>query len=164
VQEALHNAVFPLIERVFMSIHASPHRSVIANAIYGVLNPIPFGFFVAALIFDIVYLRTAVMQWDKGAAWLIAIGLLFAIIPRLVNLAQVWITSRRSALRADKIDFWLNLVAIVAAIFNAFVHSRDAYASMPTGAWLSAFTVILMVIGRISVAVQRTSVGGLVHE
>ena len=147
-----------------MSIHASPHRSVIANAIYGVLNPIPFGFFVAALIFDIIYLRTAVMQWDKGAAWLIAIGLLFAIIPRLVNLAQVWVTSRRSALRADKIDFWLNLVAIVAAIFNAFVHSRDAYASMPIGAWLSAFTVLLMVIGRISVAVQRTSVGGLVHE
>lgn len=147
-----------------MSIHASPRRSVIANAIYGVLNPIPFGFFVAALIFDILYLRTAVIQWDKGAAWLIAIGLLFAIIPRLVNLAQVWITSRRSALRADKIDFWLNLVAIIAAIFNAFVHSRDAYASMPTGAWLSAFTVILLAIGRISVAVQRTSVGGLVHE
>jgi len=147
-----------------MSIHASPRRSVIANAIYGVLNPIPFGFFVAALIFDILYLRTAVIQWDKGAAWLIAIGLLFAIIPRLVNLAQVWITSRRSALRADKIDFWLNLVAIIAAIFNAFVHSRDAYASMPTGAWLSAFTVILLAIGRISVALQRTSVGGLVHE
>jgi uncharacterized membrane protein len=164
VLDALCNAVFPLIEKVFMNIHASPHRSVIANAIYGVLNPIPFGFFVAALIFDIVYLRTAVIQWDKGAAWLIAIGLLFAIIPRLVNLAQVWITSRRSALRADKIDFWLNLVAIVVAIFNAFVHSRDAYASMPTGAWLSAFTVILMVVGRISVAVQRTSVGGLVHE
>jgi len=107
-----------------MSIHASPHRSVIANAIYGVLNPIPFGFFVAALVFDIVYLRTAVIQWNKGAAWLIAIGLLFAVIPRLVNLAQVWITSRHSALRADRIDFWLNLVAIVAATINAFVHSR----------------------------------------
>jgi uncharacterized membrane protein len=164
VLEALYNAVFSLIERVPMSIHPSPHRSIIANAVYGVLNPIPFGFFVAALIFDILYLRTAVIQWDKGAAWLIAIGLLFAVIPRLVNLTQVWITSGRSALRADKIDFWLNLVAIVAAIFNAFVHSRDAYASMPTGAWLSAFTVILMAIGRISVAVQRTSVGGLVHE
>jgi uncharacterized membrane protein len=147
-----------------MSIHASPHRSVIADAVYGVLNPIPFGFFVAALIFDILYLRTAVILWDKGAAWLIVIGLLFAIIPRLVNLAQVWITSRHIALRADKVDFWLNLVAIVAAIFNAFVHSRDAYASMPTGAWLSAFTVILLAIGRITVAVQLSSEGGLVHE
>jgi uncharacterized membrane protein len=147
-----------------MSIQASPHRSVIANAVYGVLNPIPFGFFVAALIFDIIYLRTAVILWDKGAAWLIAIGLLFAVIPRLVNLAQVWITSRRSVLRADRVDFWLNLIAIVAAIFNAFVHSRDAYASMPTGAWLSAFTVILLAIGRIAIAVQPSTVGRLVHE
>ena len=117
-----------------MNIQASPHRSVIANAIYGVLNPIPFGFFVAALVFDLIYLRTAVILWDKGAAWLIAIGLLFAVIPRLVNLVQVWITSRHAALRADKVDFWLNLVAIVMATFNAFVHSRDAYASMPAGA------------------------------
>jgi uncharacterized membrane protein len=86
------------------------------------------------------------------------------VVPRLVNLAQVWITSRRSALRADKIDFWLNMVAIVAAIFNAFVHSRDAYASMPTGAWLPAVTVILVAIGRINVAIQPRSDGGLVHE
>jgi uncharacterized membrane protein len=147
-----------------MNIPASPHRSVIANVIYGVLNPIPFGLFVAALVFDIVYLRTAVVQWGKGAAWLIVMGLLFAVIPRLVSLAQVWITSRHSALRADRVDFWLNLLAIVAAIFNAFVHSRDAYASMPTGAWLSAFTVILLAIGRIGMAVQLTSEGGLVHE
>jgi uncharacterized membrane protein len=147
-----------------MSIHPATHRSTIASALYGVFNPIPFGCFVAALIFDILYLRTAVMLWDKGAAWLIVIGLFSAIIPRLVSLARVWITSRHSALRADKIDFWLNLVAIVAAIFNAFVHSRDAYASMPTGAWLSALTVILLAIGRISVAVQMTSEGGLVHE
>ncbi|MBK4738359.1 hypothetical protein JJB74_27365 [Noviherbaspirillum sp. DKR-6] len=147
-----------------MSIPAPVRRSAVANAIYGVLNPIPFGFFVAALVFDVLYLRTAVMQWDKGAAWLIAIGLVFAIIPRLVNLFQVWITSRRGALRADRIDFWLNLVAIIVAIVNAFVHSRDAYASMPTGALLSALTVFLMAIGRIGVAVQRSSVGGLVHE
>jgi uncharacterized membrane protein len=147
-----------------MNIQASLHRSVIANAIYCVLNPIPFGFFVAALIFDLIYLRTAVMLWDKSAAWLIAIGLLFAVIPRLVNLVQVWITSRHHALRADKVDFWLNLLAIVAAILNAFVHSRDAYASMPTGAWLSAITVILLAVGRIGVAAQLASEGKLVHE
>lgn len=146
-----------------MSPSATPQRSVIANAVYGVLNPIPFGCFVAALVFDILYLQTAVMLWDKAAAWLIVFGLLFAIIPRLVNLVQVWITSRGSALRADRFDFWLNLFAIVAAIFNAFVHSRDAYAVVPTGVWLSICTVALIAIGRIVVAVQP-STGGLAHE
>lgn len=147
-----------------MSSRAAPRRYVVANAVYGLLNPIPFGFFVAALIFDILYVRTAELLWDKGAAWLIVFGLLFAVVPRLVNLVQVWITSRRIATRADRLDFWLNLLAIVAAIFNAFVHSRDAYAVVPTGAWLSACTVALLSIGHIVIAARQPASGGFGHE
>jgi uncharacterized membrane protein len=142
-----------------MSSSAAPSRSVVASAVYGLLNPIPFGFFVAALIFDLLYVRTAELLWGKGAAWLITFGLLFAVIPRLVNLSQVWISPRRSALRGERIDFWLNLAAIVAAIFNAFVHSRDAYGVVPAGAWLSACTVILLCIAHVHVAVQRSAAG-----
>jgi uncharacterized membrane protein len=131
-----------------------PRRSIVAEVSYALLNPIPFGCFVAALIFDITYLKTAVIIWDKAAAWLIAFGLLFAVVPRFINLAQVWITSRRTATRMDELDFWLNLSAIVLAIVNAFVHSRDAYAVAPTGAWLSACTVFLLAIGHIVIALE----------
>jgi uncharacterized membrane protein len=137
-----------------MSLRPEPRRSIVAQGIYGLLNPIPFGCFVAALIFDVIYSKSAVMQWDKGAAWLIVFGLLFAIVPRLINLTQLWITSRRIATRAESLDFWLNLFAIVAAIVNAFVHSRDAYAVVPTGLWLSVCTVILLAIGHIVMAVR----------
>jgi uncharacterized membrane protein len=147
-----------------MSLRPEPRRSVVAESIYGLLNPIPFGCFVAALIFDIIYSNTAVMLWDKGAAWLIVFGLLFAVVPRLVNLTQVWVTSRRSATRTDKLDFWLNLFAVVVAIVNAFVHSRDAYAVVPTGLWLSVCTVILLSIGNIIVAVERAARGGYINE
>jgi uncharacterized membrane protein len=147
-----------------MSLRPEPRRSIVAESIYGLLNPIPFGCFVAALIFDIIYSKTAVMLWDKGAAWLIVFGLLFAVVPRLVNLTQVWVTSRRTATRTDKLDFWLNLFAIVVTIVNAFVHSRDAYAVVPTGLWLSVCTVILLSIGNIVVAVERAARGGYVNE
>jgi uncharacterized membrane protein len=147
-----------------MSLRPEPRRSIVAESIYGLLNPIPFGCFVAALIFDIIYSKTAVMLWDKGAAWLIVFGLLFAVVPRVVNLTQVWITSRRTATRTDKLDFWLNLLAIVVAIVNAFVHSRDAYAVVPTGLWLSVCTVMLLSIGNIVVAVERAARGGYVNE
>jgi len=147
-----------------MSLRPEPRRSIVAESIYGLLNPIPFGCFVAALIFDVLYSKTAVMLWDKGAAWLIVFGLLFAVVPRLVNLTQVWVTSRRTATRTDKLDFWLNLFAIVVAIVNAFVHSRDAYAVVPTGLWLSVCTVILLSIGNIVVAVERAARGGYVNE
>jgi uncharacterized membrane protein len=143
-----------------MNSRATSHRSVVAKAIYGLLNPLPFGFFAAALIFDVIYARSAVMQWGKGAAWLISFGLLLAVIPRLINLVQVWITSRRTALRADRVDFWFNLFAIAAAIINAFVHSRDAYAMVPAGVWLSACTVVLLSIGRIAIAVQQPPIEG----
>jgi uncharacterized membrane protein len=140
-----------------MNSLAAARRPVVANAIYGLLNPIPFGFFVAALVFDVIYVRTAEMLWDKGAAWLIVFGLLIAVVPRLVNLVQVWITHRHSATRADKFDFWLNLFATIAAIVNAFVHSRDAYAVVPAGVWLSACTVILLSIGHIVMATRPAS-------
>ena len=147
-----------------MNLRPEPRRSIVAESIYGLLNPIPFGCFVAALIFDIIYSETAVMLWDKSAAWLIVFGLLFAVVPRLVNLTQVWFTSRRTATRTDKLDFWLNLLAIVVAIVNAFVHSRDAYAVVPTGIWLSVCTVILLSIGNIVIAMERTARGGYVNE
>jgi uncharacterized membrane protein len=144
-----------------MSYRPAPRRSVVANAIYGLFNPIPFGFFVAALIFDVIYAKSGEILWMKGAAWLIVIGLLFAIIPRLVNLVQVWITSRRTAVAAERLDFWLNLTAIVVAVINAFVHSRDAYAVMPAGVWLSALTVLLLAIAHIVIAAQPTTPGNL---
>ena len=147
-----------------MNSIATPPRSVIANVIYTLLNPIPFGMFVAALIFDIVYAQTAIVLWGKAAAWLIFMGLVFAIIPRVLNLIQVWGTLRRTLPFADKLDFWLNLLAIIAAIFNALVHTRDAYAVIPAGVWLSAITVILLCIGRLVVAFDRSAYGSISHE
>lgn len=147
-----------------MNSRIERRRSVVANSLYALLNPIPFGFFVAALIFDVTYFRSGTMLWNKGAAWLIAIGLVFAVIPRVVNLMQVWITSRHFATSTDRLDFWLNLLAIVAAIFNAFVHSRDAFAVMPTGLWLSVCTVALLAIGRVAIGMRHVDRAGVVHE
>jgi uncharacterized membrane protein len=149
-----------------MNAVSAPPRSAAANAanvIYGLLNPIPFGCFVAALIFDVVYARSGELLWAKSAAWLIAMGLLFAVVPRLINLVQVWVTSRRTTLAPDRFDFWLNLLAIAAAIVNSFVHSRDAYSVVPARVLLSACTVILIAIGNMLVSVQRTSTGSQAH-
>jgi uncharacterized membrane protein len=127
-------------------------RFSITSAIFNLLDPIPFGFFVGALIFDVIYLKNANVFWMKSAAWLIAIGLVFAIVPQLINLAVVWFGKHRIRTRGMVINFWLNVVGIVAALVNAFVHSRDAYATMPDGVWLSVLTVAAMAIGRILLA------------
>lgn len=50
-----------------MSHRDALHRSVGAQAVYGLLNPIPFGLFVARLVFDIICAQTAVVMWGKPA-------------------------------------------------------------------------------------------------
>lgn len=135
-----------------MKTETHTSRFSITSAIFDVLDPIPFGFFVGALIFDILYFNTYTVLWVKAAAWLISIGLVFAIIPQLINLGRTWFGKRRIRTRNLAINFWLQVIAIVAALFNAFVHSRDAYATMPAGVWLSVLTVLAMVIGRIVLA------------
>ena len=79
----------------------------------------------------------------------------------LNHLAQVWLSSRALAGWADRLDFWFNLVAVVVAVFNAFVHSRDAYAVVPAGVILSACTVALLVLGQAAMAVQAARRGEL---
>lgn len=138
-----------------MHIHYPAGRSALAVTLYELFNPIPLGFFVAAWIFDILYIKTYELMWTHAASWLIAIGLIIAIIPRLINLVQVWVGQRYPQTSAIKVHFWLNLVAILLAIINAFVHSRDAWAVVPTGAILSTLVVILLMLGNVQFALRQ---------
>lgn len=135
-----------------MQTTSGPSR--VAIALYELLNPLPLGFFTAAWVFDIIYLRSFQIMWTDAASWLIAIGLVLAIVPRLINLVQVWFTQRPLATAAVKIHFWLWLLAIVLAIFNAFVHSRDAYAVVPLGVLLSTAVVALLLIANVQLALR----------
>lgn len=127
-----------------------PIRSKFLMAIYYWLDSIPFGCFVAGLIFDIVYMNTAEVLWNKAAAWVIAIGLVIAIIPRLINLYLVWFPKGYARTKVSLIGFWFYGFGILAAILNSFVHSRDAYASVPDNVVLSVITVILVSIAYLS--------------
>jgi uncharacterized membrane protein len=146
-------------------IPATPaHGSRLATAIFDLLNPIPYGLFVGTLVFDITYAVTRNVFWGKGAAWLVTTALFFAVIPRLINLVHVWIAARRTVTGVEKLDFWLNLLGIIAAIFNAFVHSRDAYAMVPANVILSAITVVLLSIGQFAVGFSGSHSKETAHE
>ncbi len=148
----------------YMSIDVQKRPSSIATIVFGLLNPIPFGMFVAALIFDAVYTDSADIMWIKSAAWLIVVGLLFAIIPRLINLVWVWFPGARTSTRRDKGAFFLYLFAVVAAIVNSFVHSRDAYGSVPLALWLSILTVALLGLSNVLLNLQLSNNNYRVQE
>jgi uncharacterized membrane protein len=140
------------------------YRSRFATAIFDLLNPVPYGLFVGTLIFDILYAVTRNVMWAKGAAWLVTVGLLFAIIPRLINLFHVWVPSRYPVTSLERVDFWLNFFGIAAAIVNAFIHSRDAYAIVPLNVILSVVTVVLLSLGQIVCALDKFRIREVTRE
>jgi uncharacterized membrane protein len=144
-----------------MTVETNAPRFSVTSAVFNLLDPIPFGFFVGALIFDVIYSNTANVFWMKSAAWLVSIGLVFAILPQLINLGRVWFGKNRVRVRGEKANFWLNVIGIVTALINAFVHSRDAYGVMPAALWLSIATVLAMGLGRVILAGEKTQFQGV---
>jgi uncharacterized membrane protein len=108
-------------------------------AITGLLGAYPLALLTAALATDIAYAETAQMQWANFSVWLIAGGAALGVVALLAQLA-----ARR---RADRpLGGVLFVAALVTAVLNGFVHSRDAWTSVvPTGLALSALTSVLVV-------------------
>ena len=121
--------------------------SIAGHPLHAMLVPIPIACFVGTLITDIAYAETANMQWANMSAWMLTVGLvvaLFAVIAGLIDFAG---DRRIRDLRAVWIHAGGNAVALVLAIFNAFIHSRDAYTSVvPGGLILSALTVLILLV------------------
>ena len=126
-------------------------RSVVAKRAPRLLHP----FFVslggallmAALFTDYMYYCNSLMQWSNFSAWLIAGGLVFALI------ALVFLLIDFGLGRAGRVS-WLDLILLGAAailsLFNVLVHTRDAWTTVvPTGITLSAIVTILLLVAGI---------------
>ena len=102
--------------------------------------------FIGALVTDIVYAREPDMVWVTFSVWLITIGLILALVAVVVGAIDRLVRHRFGAL-SSRWPYVLGFAAAsVVEIFNAFVHSRDAYlAVVPDGITLSAVTFVILV-------------------
>jgi uncharacterized membrane protein len=84
-------------------------------------------------------------MWERFSIWLITAGLIMAslaTIAYVIDLASGRRIDRPARPRAIGYG-----IAVLLALTNAFVHSRDGYtAVVPTGLMLSTFVVIVLVL------------------
>jgi uncharacterized membrane protein len=131
------------------SINPRSASSIRAHPLHAMLVPIPIVCFVATLVTDIVYWRTAAMQWANFSAWLLVIGILFTVFAATAGLIDFFKEPRIRELRAARIHLLGNLAVLIVSIFNAMIHARDAYTSVvPTGLILSALVVAILLVTR----------------
>lgn len=118
-----------------------------AHPLYALLVQFPAVCFVAALLTDIAYYKTALFTWETFSIWLIAGGCVAAGLAGIVGLIVFCSDRRVRTARLAWPHALASLLALVLAIVNAFVHSRDGWtAVVPDGLTLSVVVVVLMVL------------------
>ncbi len=99
------------------------------NPIHAILLAFPVALYPAALLSDITYLNTAVIQWTNFSSWLIAGADVFA------GLVLAWALVSQFLGRARQRG-WAYVIVValmfVAGVLNAFQHARDGWHSVGT--------------------------------
>jgi uncharacterized membrane protein len=100
--------------------------------------------FFGALLSDLTYASTYHVQWINFADWMILGGLVGG------GLALLWAIIDLIAERTARVPrYWLYvavlLVTWLLGFFNALVHAKDAWATMPAALWLSVATTLCAV-------------------
>jgi uncharacterized membrane protein len=84
------------------------------------------------------------MQWANFSAWLLVGGLVVALVAAIFLLIDL-LLGHTGAL--NKLEFVVLVVVAILSIFNAFIHSRDAWTSVvPQGITISAICAILLFV------------------
>jgi uncharacterized membrane protein len=100
--------------------------------IHAIFLAFPLPLFLAALVSDFAYWSTFQVQLTNFSSWLIAAGLVgggFALICALIGLLSVQVAPDRK-----RIAYLIVLsVMWVLGFIDAFVHAKDAHATMPEG-------------------------------
>ena len=116
-----------------------------SHPIHPILVVVPIACFVGALLTDLMYWRTAAMQWTNFSAWLVTVGVIIGWLAAIVGLIDFLGNRAVRALPPAWPHVIGNAAVLILATFNMFVHSRDAWTSVvPTGLILSALTVAIL--------------------
>ena len=116
------------------------------HPIHPMLVPIPIACFVGTLLTDLAYWRTANLMWANFSDWLLTFGLIGAALAAIAGIVDFFGEARIRALPQAWIHGLGNGVALILAILNEFVHTRDAYGQLPAGLILSILVVLILLV------------------
>ncbi|HEX4182211.1 MAG TPA: DUF2231 domain-containing protein [Caulobacteraceae bacterium] len=102
---------------------------------------------ISAFLTDVMYYTTSIWQWANFSAWLIAAGLVLALVATIVLVID-FVIGRAS--RISWVSFFVVAAAALLSLLNVLIHSRDSWTSVvPEGIGLSAVVTILLLVAAV---------------
>lgn len=127
--------------------HPRSTARLFGHPIHPMLVPFPIAFFIGAFVTDLVYSRTAELQWQYFSIWLIVAGLIMGGLAAVAGIVDYAGDRRVRALRPATPHMLLNIAVMLLSLLNAFVHSRDGWtAVVPQGLILSGVVTVLLLV------------------
>jgi uncharacterized membrane protein len=122
-----------------------PPRTSRRRPIHKTLVSFSAAYFAGALATDIAYWQMPDVMWERFSIWLIVAGLAMAGLATVAYVIDV------AGHRQIDSPVWPRAIgyalAILLALINAFVHSRDGYtAVVPMGLMLSGVVVVVLLL------------------
>jgi len=119
--------------------------SFMGHPLHPALVPFPIAFFIGAFLADLAFLKLGETLWADAAFWLIAAGLVGAVLAALAGFTD-FLGDRR--IRAIS-DAWLhmlgNVTVVVIEIVNLFVRLDDHSAAVASpGVYLSGAAFLIL--------------------
>lgn len=122
-----------------------PTAQVARHPIHPMLVPVPIVCFIGALVTDITYAVTAEIMWADFSAWLLVVGFIIGVLAAIAGLIDFLGERGIRALGVAWLHLIGNLIVLMLALFNALIHTRDAWTSVvPVGLTLSIVTVLIL--------------------
>lgn len=135
-----------------MADSAAGGRRYAIAPLHSVLLASMLPLFLGAVLSNWAYARTFEIQWTNFASWLVAGGMVFAVLALVWALVDVFARGARPAV-------WLHLLLVLATCLAGLLASlmlaRDAWAAMPGAQILSIVTLLLAVAANWSAHTAR---------
>jgi uncharacterized membrane protein len=115
------------------------------HPLHAIFLAFPLPLFLGALLSDLAYRGSFQVQWLNFSSWLIAGGLLVGAFALLWGLIGMF---RSGTARRGRVIIYVAALLLmwVLGLVNAFVHAKDAWATMPEGLYLSVIVTLLALI------------------
>lgn len=117
------------------------------HPVHAALVPFPIVCFTLALFTDIAYWQSSYLMWQHFSEWLLLAGLVFGGLAALAGAIDLLARREVRAQRPAWPHAIGNVVVLLLALLNSFVHARDGWTGVvPWGLALSALTVLVMLV------------------